>query len=443
MDTNFRNPRLYAAMQAYVKAAIELLTRKAEQEATKIGVTREDDYFANLWADALYINNKGDLSELPEYEDCLQELRSDPEISRQLEANVGCYSRGTRTPSATSMMKYIISTGRLDGQYTFNCERFDQEYRVFEDTFYSDRLQYVAVAPLQGLLMENSVVTLSDKLEIRRLIKEEMEQYRTPRSSWRDEWCAVRAMYELPKLVDPGDRCKEVTIDKRAKEIKKEQVIEDDAEYRIEEVVDALRLFGKYTVYHSGIIHLPPKWFFIGSHSVPNRMLGENMIAYEFGSESDVLSFPQFWHKLENPKVKKELHTAVRRFSYSCVRHQNEDKIIDLMIAAETLFLRGMREGEKSFRMSLRAGHFLGTDHSKQKEVYERMRKAYELRSKLVHGGSAPSLRSPKGEITESDNLIGAVGDDMRIAILKAIDLLSGPQAITLDNAFWDKLMFN
>ena len=160
------------------------------------------------------------------------------------------------------------------------------------------------------------------------------------------------------------------------------------------------------------------------------------------GKGSDVQVFPQLWDKLEKPKMKKELGTAVRRFSYSCVRHQNEDKIVDLMIAAESLLLRGTREGEKRFRLALRAGRFLGADPAEQKEVYDRMRKAYDLRSLLVHGGSAPSLHRTREGITENSNLIGAVGDDVQRAILKAIDLLSGPHATALDDTYWDKTLF-
>lgn len=435
MSSDFKNTELYVAMKAYVAAGIEFITRQAEQQAAPLSVTQEDDYFANLWTDALYISDKGNLSEIPEYEACLRELNRDPKISSQLEANVGSYSRGTLTPAATSMMRYILSMGRRDDQYTFNPDRFDREYCYFEETFYSDRLQYVAIAPLQGLLMEDSVVTLSDKIEIGRLVREEMGQYRTPHSSWDDRWCAVRAKYEVPKIIGPKS-------ESRYEEIQRERVVEEEANDRIEDVVNALRLYGKITVYHSGIIHQPPKWFFIHSHSIPNRVLGENMLHYQFGSDSDVQLFPQFWNKLENPKVKKELGTAVRRFSYSCVRHQNEDKIVDLMIAAESLFLRGTREGEKRFRLAFRAGRFLGTDLSKQKEVYDRMRKAYDLRSLLVHGGSAPSLRRSRGEITESDNLIGAVGDDVQRAILKAIDLLAAPHATALDDTYWDNTLF-
>jgi Apea-like HEPN len=385
--------------------------------------------------DALFINDKGKLSEIPEYEACLRELNNDPVISRQLDVNVGSNSRGTLTPSATSLMKRIISMGRINGQYKFDPNRFDQEYRFFEESFYSDHLLCVAVAPLQALVMEDSVVTLSDNLEIRRLEQDEMEPYRTPRSSWNEGWCAVRAKYEVPKIIGPKK------VD-RYGEMQKERVIEEEANDRIEDVVNALRLYGNISAFHSGIIHLAPKWFFIGSHSVANRVLGEGFVTYKFGSENDTRAFPLFWNKLENKKVKKELGTAVRRFSYSCVRHQNEDKIVDLMIAAESLFLHDTREGEKRFRLALRAGRFLSTDPAKQKEVYDRMRKAYDLRSLLVHGGSAPSLRRLKGELTENDHLIAAVGDDVHTAILKAINILSEPQATALNDAYWDEMLF-
>ncbi|HZH29207.1 MAG TPA: hypothetical protein VEY11_00315 [Pyrinomonadaceae bacterium] len=435
MNSDFKNKDLYAAMKAYVAAAIEYITRQAEREAAALSITQEADYFATLWVDAIYSSNKVNLSDLPEYEACLRELNNDPDISRQLDAYVGSPSRGTHTPSPTSMMKRIISMGRVNGQYAFDPNRFDQEYRFFEESFYSNHLLCVAVAPLQGLVMKNSVVTLSDNLEIRRLEQDEMEPYRTPRSSWNEGWCAVRAKYKVPKIIGAKN-------EQPYEEIQKERAVEDEANDRIEDVVNALRLYGKIGTFHSGIIHLAPKWFFIGSHSVANRVLGEGFFSYEFGSENDTRAFPLFWNKLENKKVKKELGTAIRRFSYSCVRHQNEDKIVDLMIAAESLFLRGTKEGEKRFRLAFRAGRFLSTDPDKQKEIYDRMRKAYDLRSLLVHGGSTPFLRRLKGEITENDKLIGAVGDDVHNAIFRAINILSDPQATALDDTYWDKKLF-
>jgi hypothetical protein len=57
------------------------------------------------------------------------------------------------------------------------------------------------------------------------------------------------------------------------------------------------------------------------------------------------------------------LANAVRRFSYACERDRPDDRLVDLMIAAESLFLGGEsgpgNRGELSYRLSLRAAFFI------------------------------------------------------------------------------------
>lgn len=105
---------------------------------------------------------------------------------------------------------------------------------------------------------------------------------------------------------------------------------------------------GKCDVYHSGIIHQTSKWLSIQHHSVANRVLGTGFVTYSFG-ERDAQLLKSLWDKLELPMVRKELGVVVRRFGDSCVRHRDEDKLIDLMIAAESLFLRGTKRRRKKF----------------------------------------------------------------------------------------------
>jgi hypothetical protein len=50
----FKNEKLYVAMRAYVSAAIDFITQRAEREATSLSVTKEDDYFERCWMTALY-----------------------------------------------------------------------------------------------------------------------------------------------------------------------------------------------------------------------------------------------------------------------------------------------------------------------------------------------------------------------------------------------------
>lgn len=422
-----RNDNLRYAMNAYVSAAIKFVAERAKQAADSFGGDDLDSY----WVHTRY---SSDLSEIPQYKSCFREIASDGKISKHLNQNVGSYSRGAHTPSIEKMMNRILDLGRRGDSYEFDPERFDQEYLLFEETFYSEVLLCEAIAPMQGLLLNMPVVSLAHDCQISQLKVEEMTPYRVRGSHWDNRWCAVRVKYELPKVI--GDKDGE----DRLAAIQKERAIEEQANERVEEVVNALRLMGKCDVYHSGIIHQKPKWLSIQHHSVANRVLGTGFITYSFG-EGEAQSLKALWAKLELQTVKKELNVPIRRFSDSCVRHRDEDKLIDLMIAAESLFLRGTKEGEKSFRLALRASQLLGSNRASQ-EVFDRMRLAYHCRSVLVHGGHPASDRRLKNiDLTQ---FVGTIGDDIQAAILKAMTVIDSPEARgSLNDQYWKRYLFH
>ena len=171
-----------------------------------------------------------------------------------------------------------------------------------------------------------------------------MKPYRTTGSPWNSRWCAVRLKYQLPKVIGPQKG------EDRYSEIEEERAIEERANDKIEEVVNALRLLGKGDVFHSGIIHQTSEWLPVQHRTVANRMLELVSRLREVG-EQDALLLNSLWRNLELPKVRKEFDVAVRRFGDSCVRHRNEDKLIDLMIAAEAISSYVVqRRGEKLSR---------------------------------------------------------------------------------------------
>jgi hypothetical protein len=421
-----RNENLRVAMKAYVAAAIEFVTDRAKEANDSSG----GDDFDCYWVHTRY---SSDLTEVPPYKSCLRELAGDSEVGRHLDQNVSSYSRGGHTASIAKMMNRVLDLGRRGNSYEFDPERFEREYLLFEETFYSEVLLCEAIAPLQGLLLELPVVFLSDDTEISRLDEEEMRPYRARGSHWDDQWCGVRVKYQLPKLIGV-----EESRDRFSK-MEEERAVEEKANEIIENVVSALRLLGKCDVYHSGIIHQTSKWLPIQNHSVANRVLGAGFVTYQFG-ERDAQLLKLLWDKLESPMVREELGVAVRRFADSCVRHRHEDKLIDLMIAAESLFLRGTKEGEKSFRLALRAAQFLG-EGAASREVYKRMRRAYECRSVLVHGGNPSSdRRLKKLDLTK---FACEVGDDIQAAIFKVLNLLGTAEVgASLGDEYWSRYLF-
>jgi len=426
-NMKIRNENLHHAMKAYVSAAIEFVTDRAKEANDSSG----GDDFDFYWVHMRY---SSDLTQVPQYKRCLKELAEDNEVGKHLDQNVSSYIRGGHTVSIAKMMNRVLELGRRDNSYEFDSERFEKEYSLFEETFYSDVLMCEAIAPLQGLLLEVPVVSLSPDTEVSQLEEGEMKPYRSPGSYWDNRWCAVRVKYQLPKLIS------DQRSQNRLPKMEEERAIEDKANETVEDVVNALRLMGKRDVYHSGIIHQTSKWLSIQHHSVANRVLGAGFISYQFG-EGEAQSLKALWNKLDMPVVKKELDVAVRRFGDSCVRHRDEDKLIDLMIAAESLFLRGTKEGEKSFRLALRAAQFLGEGAAASKEVYDRMRLAYYYRSALVHGAKPSSDRKLKK--VDLMKFAGEVGDDIQSAIFKALNLLGTAEiGGSLGDDYWNGYLF-
>jgi hypothetical protein len=102
----------------------------------------------------------------------------------------------------------------------------------------------------------------------------------------------------------------------------------------------------------------------------------------------DSVEVRRLWQQL--PKVASQktdsLKLALRRMRYAAQRASLEDRLIDLAIAAEALFLGGV-EDELAFRFSLHASLWLsGTSDLATADTFNIFKKAYGARSGVVHG---------------------------------------------------------
>lgn len=79
------------------------------------------------------------------------------------------------------------------------------------------------------------------------------------------------------------------------------------------------------------------------------------------------------------------LEVALRRFADAKNRPRTDDRLIDLMIAAEALFLQD-DGSELSYRLALRASAFLGEGPEHRRLIFNTFRELYSLRSRAVHG---------------------------------------------------------
>ena len=84
-------------------------------------------------------------------------------------------------------------------------------------------------------------------------------------------------------------------------------------------------------------------------------------------------------------KAKGIFQIAIERWRESKT-YQNLDKMIDLCIAFESLYLPGIND-ELKFRLSVRAAWFLEENKDDRKRLFTVFKKIYDCRSTIVHGG--------------------------------------------------------
>jgi hypothetical protein len=150
----------------------------------------------------------------------------------------------------------------------------------------------------------------------------------------------------------------------------------------------------------------------------------------------------KLWLQLRDEAVRKRGHlqTAIRRFGYAGERTRTEDRFIDLMVAAEAMFLgerrKGETTGELTYKISMRFAHFAKVRGTTKRARYEHMKKAYGARSSIVHGDRPKSLKTH----AELDQFTALTADHLRHALRQMIAAAQAePDAKVLID--WDDLV--
>ncbi|EEW26020.1 HEPN domain-containing protein [Rhodobacter ferrooxidans] len=213
-------------------------------------------------------------------------------------------------------------------------------------------------------------------------------------------------------------------------------------EQYLEDFLTITPLAADRIAFHAGGFHSPPRFeaggIFDGGGTVSSSSL-TNGFRFSLGeevlplSEDEVKHLVSYWSQITCKKLgkyHKRVINASRRLYYAETRAKSEDVLIDCMIAAESLYLDDDKS-ELRYRLSLNAAlWFEGSDQEKT-TVFSAFRKAYDLRSKIVHGSDVAAEK-----ITSSINEIKPI---IRDGIRKALKQLQTSQAAPE----WNSMIFN
>ena len=440
-DITPRNPELYATVHAFVHAAAVALTdatAAGQSPVFQVSLPRwHEDELGRFVLDfeRLYLRLEGQiLATLPEHTTAVEALERDPIIAPQLGQVVGSMLGQVIMTAPMILQSAVTAAVNLPGSLTINDGKFDAFYTELEGYLYSPTIQVTTLTPLLRIggyprgsvtMSPETVVAQLDAPEVERCLSVGVPNTFGPPFFANDPplW-GVRTTGTVPKLVG-------VTASANVAEFEA-FIARGDAER--DRAVAALRLHKHGRVAPLATLRFPFPHLGIGSGtSVAILGPGQHMFVTYTISEEESPSIARLATTLGAKSVisDRSLQNAMRRFSYAGDRTRDEDRLVDLLIAAESLFLGGSRDTEVRYRLSLYAATLLGNSAETRRDIARTMRNAYDVRSDVVHGRrpDAQSLGTIKDRARTLAEFTDVVEDIVRRGVLRLSDLAHAARA--------------
>lgn len=203
-------------------------------------------------------------------------------------------------------------------------------------------------------------------------------------------------------------------------------------------------------------VRVPLKWRFVAKNEIFNLdNLGVSGIiqrydADPFGNvieigQSEIAEAKRLYEMLVklDSDPRKKLQIAIDRWIKSKTSQTPEDKMIDLGVALESLFLPKNKTDQLSLSFRLRAAWHLGESKAHRKELIDEFDAIYTLRSEAVHNGElSPKVKIRKGNKVKqgksilTSEFIPRAQELCRASIIKILEGRKSP-----DDDYWKDLI--
>lgn len=315
----------------------------------------------------------------PGFSNCVDSFKDSDiyqeEIGRAIErGEIEGFDDATSLVKEEALPKILNRYLRSTGEMTFDKQEFKGVYSNFEDYLTKVKVEYNALAYLANFEMDDSEIKLDNDLKIREVDNGEighLPPYIKKQVEDEDEIFAIDYTFEVDKFGVSESRVASETVD---------------------DVILVLRLFAnKGDVSYPFLETKPQSEFATGLDRSPYKGTREFLGTKYALSSEECEQLSEFWEvavpQIEDPD--DNYRVALDKFSSSFRRANENDRLLDCVIALEALYLKSGEKQEMSYRLSQRGALLLGNDGEDAKAIKDDLKKAYDLRSKLVHGSSA------------------------------------------------------
>lgn len=430
-----------STLVAWLEEVRDLITHRIDELVQFVGLPRwhanpfggfkhypYDAFFRFSVLDEALFANRGSWNEVEKFAADHENLR------RHAGQFVSSASGSGRSFSLQELCKWMIPRPKVVGENSIYIDTdFDSNaiVRDFLADLSSDFIENTTVWPIHGLWTDVKV-TLDDKTEFRELTVDEKlhclnfeiirDGHQNEISAEQSRWFGLCRKIEDRKLF--GHNNEPLVTEFIDRYTQQEQVLED--------FLVSVPLTNDRVAFHAGGVSSAPHFEtgkVLASGTIGRSVGASNAIRFMFVDEGAKLSAEEveklrniwtFIRGTKNGAFKKRVSIAARRLFYAETRTKHDDALVDLMVAAEALYL-DTEKNELNYRMSLNAALWADVENQEKTNIFNAFKTAYALRSKVVHGAAA----SPES-VTES---ISTIRPLLRDGIRKALVHLNTTQA--------------
>jgi hypothetical protein len=299
-------------------------------------------------------------------------------------------------------------------------ERYSSDYyNVYGKRFISYVESYIREESIQfniGIFVEffditgENFIQLSPEYSLRRLTSEERSQL----CSGPESYTSNMRSSLLPSDVQCiGWKLDKYWVQKRSKHMTVDHS-QHDLVMSLMRCVNPGPIFYRAVSYNFGEWNKNSAWdFTTGGQQNLNCFTTHNY------SKQDIEKVKEYFERFLNyfSDDRFKLRIGLSRFNKGCLEQEQEDKLIDYVIALESILIENSGTDLK-LRFSLRGASLLGKSQDERSELFKRLGDAYKFRNNLVHGSTKVDFF--KVDVDTLSHIAGR-------AILKMIDLSNLP----------------
>jgi hypothetical protein len=328
---------------------------------------------------ALPLELRHNLTRFKEYRKLLEYARSVPEIRRHFGQVVHTWLGDLPSTPWEYLSLPLVEQARRKHRGTtviFDSKTFKGSARRLVNYFFDDFMSFLYVVPLRNFESNAKEIRVSSSLRIRSIKRAELAPFS------RHEFSSKVQVRAPSFALEMTHRAKKYFGTSHENE---EGPAPGD---EIESVFSAMRLFKQGTFAHDLMTVIPsiefPRmqvWMGVGLRS----WLGPVTKSYVL-KDSEVRQFCRFCSSFLRGELPSVVKIALRRFGFAYDRGSLEDKLIDYVVALESLFLREGEQAEIGHRLSLRVAKLLSKTFARRLQVKKKVSDLYSKRSRIAHG---------------------------------------------------------